>query len=116
MRHTLSSLTRRYKGSWDQIPHNSVSWPKYKEAPYPPDWHEMSSRETQTSTPQYLGGSSMQWQKLPEGWRTNMPSKKGSLKKPLTTSSEQASWCNGLIQSTLLKKPHLGTKRIEANA
>ena len=85
---TPFSLIRRYKGCWDQTSPSSVSWPKYKEAPYPPDWHEMSSRGTRTSTLQYSGESSTQWQKLPERWRIRMPSKKDFLKRPSTTSSE----------------------------
>src|SRR5258707_1309200 len=68
-KHTPSSPTKRYKGYWGQTPPSLVSWPKYEEVPYPPDQHEMLSKGTQTSTLQYLGESSMPWQKPLEGWR-----------------------------------------------
>src|SRR5713226_7937989 len=40
-----------------------------------------------------------------------MPSKRGSLKKPLTTSNEQGSRCSRSIQNDHLRKPHLDTKK-----
>src|SRR5713226_2815289 len=113
MRHTLSSPIKRYKGCWDQTSCSLVSWPKYKEAPYPPDQHEMSSRGTRISTPQYSGESLMQWQKPPEEWRIGMLSKRGSLKRPSTTSRKRVSLHDGLTQSTPLKKPHQGIKKTE---
>src|SRR5216684_2445066 len=113
MRRILSSPTKKYKGCWGQTPHSSASWPKYKKAPYPPDQHEMSSRGTQTSTPQYSEESSTQWWKPPDKWRTDMLSKKGSLKRPSTTSSERVSQCDRSTQSDPLMKPHQGIKKTE---
>src|SRR5258708_26770244 len=42
-----------------------------------------------------------------------MLSKKGSLKRPSTTSSEQVSQCDRLTQSDPLMKPHQGIKKTE---
>ncbi len=113
VRRTLSSPTKRYKGCWAWTLPSLVSCPKYKEVPYPPDQHETSSRGTQTSTPQYLGESSTWWWKPPDGWKTNTLLRKGSLKRPSMTSSEQVSQHDGSIQSNPLKKPHQGTKKTE---
>src|SRR5713226_5273698 len=40
-----------------------------------------------------------------------MPSKRGSLKRPLTTSNEQGSQCSELIQNDHLRKPHPDTRK-----
>src|SRR5713226_4306932 len=55
----------------------------------------------------------MPWQKPPDEWRTDMLSKKGSLKRPSTTSNKPVSQHNGLTRNDHSKKPHQGIKKIE---
>src|SRR5258708_39862489 len=107
----LSSPTKRYRGSWEQTAHNSASWHKYEEAPYPLDRHETSLGET-TCTPQYLKASSMPWPKLPDALKTDMRSRKDSSRRPLTTFSGPASHHSGSTPNDLSKMPHRDTKRI----
>src|SRR5712692_7098665 len=95
------------------MPPSSVSWPKYEGAPYPPDWHKMSSKWTRTSTPQYLGGSSTQYWRPPDESKTDMPLRKGFLKRPSMISNKQVSQCDRSTQNNPLKKPHQGTKKTE---
>src|SRR5713226_7122407 len=53
----------------------------------------------------------MQWQRLPGESKTDMPLRRDSSRRPLTTSSEPASLHDGLTQSDRSKKPHQGTKK-----
>ncbi len=92
--------------------HSLASYPKYEGAPYPQGWHKMSSKGTRTSTPWYLGVLSMRWRKPPDRWKTSMPLKKGSSRKPSMISNERVSQHGGLTRSNLSKKPPQGTKKI----
>src|SRR5258707_10771332 len=88
-RPTPSSPIKRYKEYWDWTGLSSVSYPKYEGVPYPLGRHETSPKG-RTSIPQYSKASSILWRKPPDEWRADMRSKKGSLKKPSTTSSKPA--------------------------
>src|SRR5258707_1277143 len=111
-RRTPSSLTKKYRGYWGQTDCNSASWPRYKEEPYPPGRHKTSPKG-RTSTPQYSKALSTQWRKLPDEWRADTPLKRGSSKKPSTTSNKQGFQPNGSTQNDHSKKPHLATKKTE---
>ena len=95
-KHTPSSPTKKYRGYWGWTIRNSASWPKYKEGPYPLGQHKMSPKG-RISTPQYSRASSTPWRKLLDEWRTNMPSKKGSSKRPSMTFNERGSQHKGSI-------------------
>src|SRR5258707_9539933 len=81
---TPSSLTKRYKESWAPTARSSASWHKSKAAPSPLDQRETSPRE-KTCTRWCFTASSMPWLKPLGGQTADTQSRKGSLKKPLTT-------------------------------
>src|SRR5713226_3719112 len=109
---TPFSPTRRYKESWDPTALNSASSHKSEAALSPLNRREMSPKE-RTCTLWCSTASSTPWPKPPGGRTADMQSRKGSLKKPLTTSRGQESQRNGSTQSDHSKKPHPGTKRTE---
>src|SRR5713226_9071031 len=106
----LPMSTRRFKESWGPIARNSASWRKSRAAPYSLDWHETSPKE-KTCTPWCSTGSSTRWPKPPEGPIADTQLKKGSLKKPLTTSRGQESQRSESTRSDPSKRPRPDTKK-----
>src|SRR5713226_290905 len=86
---TPSSLTRRYKESWDPIAPSSASWHKLKGAPSPLDQRETSPKE-KTCTLWCFTASSTPWPRPPGGRIADTQSKRGSLKKPSTCHAKMA--------------------------
>src|SRR5260370_38814428 len=107
---TPSSLTRRYKGSWDPIALNSASSHKSKAALSPLDQRETSPKE-KTCIPWCFTALSTPWPKPPRRRTVDTRSKRDSLRRPSMIFKGQESPHNGSTQSDHSKKPHPGTKK-----